>query len=343
MLDEGELDLTPRLAYGKLELQIDDRGGDSTVVREPSEIVLHAGPATKKDLIGPAYPILGDTLLSAYFFNGWENAGQIFAPEPGWNGTEAGADTEVRLAGFEGPGRFAMYTYTREMDNNDESPVQHLNSGDSAHSAFTLRSSRSSSSRAPSRSTDVTPSIQAAGREPLPPHYRPAAAVLTFELRLRCRQPHPVPHDDPAPQLRLSPPGAHRPRRHAQVHKGRLFRTRIAAELARERIRGILRHIPRGMALRLPLQQHHIEAVRQRQPYTRLLAHIARRGRPRTGTHPHRLPVPQEPQRHLVRTMIRMGRRHPHVALRAKPFQHVAPALYRIATNDLRRFHERRP
>ncbi|MDO0936296.1 choice-of-anchor M domain-containing protein [Streptomyces sp. DG2A-72] len=138
VLDEGELDLTPRLVDGKLELQIDDRSGDSAVVREPSEVVLHAGPATKEDLIGPAYPILGDTLLSAYFFNGWENAGQIFAPEPGWNGTEAGADTEVRLAGFEGPGRFAMYTYTREMDNNDESPVQHLNSGDSAHGAFTL-------------------------------------------------------------------------------------------------------------------------------------------------------------------------------------------------------------
>ncbi|WP_246885159.1 choice-of-anchor M domain-containing protein [Streptomyces sp. GESEQ-4] len=138
VLDEGELDLTPRLADGKLELQIDDRSGDSAVVREPSEVVLHAGPATKEDLIGPAYPILGDTLVSAYFLNGWENAGQIFAPEPGWNGTEAGADTEVRLAGFEGPGRFAMYTYTREMDNNDESPVQHLNSGDSAHSAFTL-------------------------------------------------------------------------------------------------------------------------------------------------------------------------------------------------------------
>lgn len=138
VIDEGELDLTPRLVDGKLELQIDDRSGDTDVVREPSEVVLHAGPATREDLISPVYPILGDTLVSAYFFNGWENAGQIFAPEPGWNGTEAGGDTEVRLAGFEGPGRFALYTYTREMDGNDESAIQHLNSGDNAHSSFTL-------------------------------------------------------------------------------------------------------------------------------------------------------------------------------------------------------------
>ncbi|WP_370269338.1 choice-of-anchor M domain-containing protein [Streptomyces sp. V4I8] len=138
VIDEGELDLTPRLVAGRLELQIDDRGGDTEVVREPSEVVLHAGPATREDLISPVYPILGDTLVSAYFFNGWENAGQIFAPEPGWNGTETGGDTEVRLAGFEGPGRFALYTYTREMDGNDESAVQHLNSGDNAYSSFTL-------------------------------------------------------------------------------------------------------------------------------------------------------------------------------------------------------------
>jgi surface-anchored protein len=137
VLDEGEFDLTPRLADGKLELQIDDRGGDTEAVREPSEVVVHAGPATKETLISPAYPILGD-LVDAYFLNGWFNSGQIFAPEPGWNGTAAGGDTEVRLAGFEGPGRFALYTYTREMDNNDEYPVQHLNSGDSAYSSFTL-------------------------------------------------------------------------------------------------------------------------------------------------------------------------------------------------------------
>ncbi|MGW0819907.1 choice-of-anchor M domain-containing protein [Streptomyces sp. NPDC002845] len=140
VLDEGEFDLAPRLVDGKLELRLDDRsGGDgAAVVREPSEVVVHAGPATKESVISPAYPIIGE-LLDAYFLNGWENAGQIFAPEPGWNGTGAGGDdTEVRLSGFEGPGRFALYTYTREMDNNDESAVQHLNSGDGAAGSFTL-------------------------------------------------------------------------------------------------------------------------------------------------------------------------------------------------------------
>lgn len=137
VLDEGEFDLTPRLVDGKPELQLDDRSGDTEVTRDPSEVVVHAGPATKESVISPAYPIIGD-LVDAYFLNGWHNAGQIFAPEPGWNGTEAGGDTEVELSGFEGPGRFALYTYTREMDNNDENAVQHLNSGDSAHSSFTL-------------------------------------------------------------------------------------------------------------------------------------------------------------------------------------------------------------
>lgn len=138
VLDEGELDLTPRLVDGELQLQIDDRSGGTDVVREPSEVVLHAGPATLETVISPAQAALGETQINAYFFNGWANAGQIFAPEPGWNGTEAGGATEVELSGFEGPGRFAMYTYTREMDNNDEYAVQHLNSADTAHRSFAL-------------------------------------------------------------------------------------------------------------------------------------------------------------------------------------------------------------
>jgi surface-anchored protein/LPXTG-motif cell wall-anchored protein len=141
VLDEGALDLTPRLVDGELQLQIDDRSGGSDVVREPSEVVLHAGPATLETVISPAQAALGETQINAYFFNGWANAGQIFAPEPGWNGTEAteaGGATEVELSGFQGPGRFAMYTYTREMDNNDEYAVQHLNSADPTYRSFSL-------------------------------------------------------------------------------------------------------------------------------------------------------------------------------------------------------------
>ncbi|MES5816593.1 choice-of-anchor M domain-containing protein [Streptomyces sp. RG80] len=138
VLDEGELDLTPRLVDGKLRLEVDDRSGPTEVVRKPSEVVLHAGPQTLETVISPAQAALGETQINAYFLNGWENAGKIFAPEPGWNGTEAGGATQVELSGFEGPGRFAMYTYTREMDNNDEYAVQHLNSADPAFGSFTL-------------------------------------------------------------------------------------------------------------------------------------------------------------------------------------------------------------
>ncbi|MFB7575701.1 choice-of-anchor M domain-containing protein [Streptomyces sp. NPDC056165] len=137
VLDAGEMDLTPQRVNGKLELLIDDRTGAKPVVRRPDEVVLHAGEATREEVVSPVYPILGE-LVDAYFLNGYEGAGQVFAPEPGWNGSRAGADTEVRLSGFQGPGQFALYTYTRQMDERDEEPVEHLNSANSPHSSFTL-------------------------------------------------------------------------------------------------------------------------------------------------------------------------------------------------------------
>ncbi|MEV6780945.1 choice-of-anchor M domain-containing protein [Streptomyces sp. NPDC051098] len=137
VLDEGELDFVPRLADGTMTLQIDDRSGATAVVHEPSEVVLHVPAATLQN-----FP---DPLAQAYGMSGhdnWQLGGQqsegLFAPEPGWIGSEAGGPTEVRLSGFEGPALFGMATFTFEMENADEPPVPHLGSVDPAPRAFTL-------------------------------------------------------------------------------------------------------------------------------------------------------------------------------------------------------------
>ncbi|USQ85577.1 choice-of-anchor M domain-containing protein [Streptomyces phaeoluteigriseus] len=137
VLDEGELDLTPRRVDGKLELQIDDRGGDTPVVREPSEVVLHVGPSALQHTSSPLAEAFGLISHDTWQLNG-QQAAAIFAPEPGWNGTEAGGDTEVTLSGYEGPAVFGMATYTFDMEMADEPPVIFLGSADPAPRAFTL-------------------------------------------------------------------------------------------------------------------------------------------------------------------------------------------------------------
>ncbi|MEU3227051.1 TIGR03769 domain-containing protein [Streptomyces sp. NPDC006976] len=137
VIEEGELDLVPRIVDGALKLEIDDRGGGTPEVRAPSQVVVHAGPATKETVVGPAYPILGE-LVDAYFLNGFFNSGQIYSPEPVWKGGESGGGSEVGLTGFEGPGRFALYVYTPEMDSADEPAVPYLGSDADAPRSFTL-------------------------------------------------------------------------------------------------------------------------------------------------------------------------------------------------------------
>ncbi|MFE9687298.1 choice-of-anchor M domain-containing protein [Streptomyces sp. NPDC006285] len=137
VLDEGELDLTPRLVDGALQLQIDDRNNGMPVVREPSEVVLHAVPSTLQYTVDPLATALGTTTLDSWQLNGWE-AENIFAPEPGWNGSEAGGDTEVTLSGFEGPGDFGMAAYTPEMDGMDVPAVPYLGTASSVQRSFTL-------------------------------------------------------------------------------------------------------------------------------------------------------------------------------------------------------------
>ncbi|GGU29465.1 choice-of-anchor M domain-containing protein [Streptomyces daghestanicus] len=137
VLDEGELDLTPRLVDGALRLQIDDRGGGTSVVREPSQVVLHAGPATLQYTVDPLATALGTTTLDSWQLNGWE-AANIFAPEPGWNGSEAGGDTEITLSGFEGPGDFGMASYTPEMDSVNAPAIPYLGTAADVPRSFTL-------------------------------------------------------------------------------------------------------------------------------------------------------------------------------------------------------------
>ncbi|MBC2904776.1 choice-of-anchor M domain-containing protein [Streptomyces cupreus] len=137
VLDDGELDVTPRLVDGKLELQIDDRSGDTTVVREPSQLVLHAPASSLQYTADPVATALGTTNMDSWQLNGWE-AENIFAPEPGWNGSAAGGATEVTLSGYEGPGDFGLALYTREMDNANAPATAYLGSSASVQRTFTL-------------------------------------------------------------------------------------------------------------------------------------------------------------------------------------------------------------
>ncbi len=137
VLDEGELDFTPRQVDGKLELQIDDRSSGTTVVREPSEVVLHVVQSSLQATLDPVAGALGTTNLDSWQLNGWE-AENIFAPEPGWNGSAAGGDTEVTLSGYDGPGDFGLAAYTREMDSMDAPAIPYLGSVESVQRTFTL-------------------------------------------------------------------------------------------------------------------------------------------------------------------------------------------------------------
>ncbi|UUU27874.1 choice-of-anchor M domain-containing protein [Streptomyces sp. DSM 40750] len=139
VLDEGELDFTPRMVDGKLELRIDDRSSATTVVHEPSDVVLHAVQSSLQPTLDPLATVLGTTNMDTWQLNGWE-AGNIFAPEPGWNGSAAGGDTEVTLSGYDGPGDFGMAAYTQEMDSVDAPAIPYLGSVESVQRAFTLPS-----------------------------------------------------------------------------------------------------------------------------------------------------------------------------------------------------------
>ncbi|MGW6740674.1 choice-of-anchor M domain-containing protein [Streptomyces sp. NPDC055025] len=137
VLDGGALDFAPRLVGGKLQLRIDDRSESTAVTHEPSGVVLHAPQSTLQYTPNPVALALGTTDQDTWQLNGWE-AESLFAPEPGWKGTEAGVATEVTLSGYEGPGDFGMATYTQETDWSDGSPEIHLGSTETSPHAFTL-------------------------------------------------------------------------------------------------------------------------------------------------------------------------------------------------------------
>lgn len=75
VLDEGELDFTPRQVDGKLELQIDDRSSGTTVVREPSEVVLHVVQSSLQATLDPVAGAWHDEpgLLAAQRLGGGEH------------------------------------------------------------------------------------------------------------------------------------------------------------------------------------------------------------------------------------------------------------------------------
>lgn len=136
VLAQGDIDFMPQLADGRLDLRISDRTGDETVMREPSDVVLHVVPEAKESIISPVNPVLGDGLYG-WFLNG-RHAQDVFALTPGWTGLTGARSAKVTLDRAQGDGRFALYTFTQEMEWSDQEPVQHLNSDDPALRSFAL-------------------------------------------------------------------------------------------------------------------------------------------------------------------------------------------------------------
>ncbi|MEU9336474.1 choice-of-anchor M domain-containing protein [Streptomyces sp. NPDC048290] len=140
VLAQGDIDFTPQLTDGRLDLRIADRSGGETVLREPSDVVLHVVPEAKESILSPLSPLLGDGLYG-WFLNG-RHAKDIFALTPGFTGLAGARSAEVTLDRAEGEGRFALYTFTEEMEWSDQEPVQHLNSEDPAFRSFVLPEGR---------------------------------------------------------------------------------------------------------------------------------------------------------------------------------------------------------
>ncbi|MFI1714547.1 choice-of-anchor M domain-containing protein [Streptomyces litmocidini] len=136
VLARGDIDFVPRLADGRLDLRIADRTGSGTVMREPSDVVLHVVPEAKESILSPVNPVLGDGLYG-WFLNG-RHAKDVFALTPGWTGPAGAQSVEVTLDRTQGEGRFALYTFTEEMEWSDQEPVQHLDSDDPAYRSFVL-------------------------------------------------------------------------------------------------------------------------------------------------------------------------------------------------------------
>ncbi|MFF9853055.1 choice-of-anchor M domain-containing protein [Streptomyces litmocidini] len=136
VLAQGDIDFVPQLADGRLDLRIADRTGNGTVMREPSDVVLHVVPEAKESIISPVTPLLGDGPYG-WFLNG-RHAKDVFALTPGWTGLAGARSVEVALDRAQGEGRFALYTFTEEMEWSDQEPVRHLDSDDPAHRSFVL-------------------------------------------------------------------------------------------------------------------------------------------------------------------------------------------------------------
>ncbi|MFF9193955.1 choice-of-anchor M domain-containing protein [Streptomyces sp. NPDC014779] len=136
VLAQGDIDLVPQLADGRLDLRIADRTGHGTVPREPADVVLHVVPEAKESILSPVNPVLGDGLYG-WFLNG-RHARDVFALTPAWTVLPGARAVEVTLDRAQGEGRFALYTFTEEMEWTDQEPVQHLNSEDPGHRSFRL-------------------------------------------------------------------------------------------------------------------------------------------------------------------------------------------------------------
>ncbi|MGP4112923.1 choice-of-anchor M domain-containing protein [Streptomyces sp. 4N509B] len=113
VLDEGHVDLAARVLDGELQLQIKDGTvpGESTW-REPSAVVLHALPASRREVpSGGGFDFLGAPGDPVWLLDQVQQDGLLW---PGWSTENVGpgvidGPVEFRLEGVSGPGDFSLF------------------------------------------------------------------------------------------------------------------------------------------------------------------------------------------------------------------------------------------
>ncbi|MGE3621327.1 MAG: TIGR03773 family transporter-associated surface protein [Acidimicrobiia bacterium] len=113
VIDEGHVDMGPRLVDGAWRVQLKDDTVSPHVWRDLADVVLHAHDAARLEVpAGGTYAFLGDPGATVYVLPQVQESGLVW---PGWNTQDPSVLEAVpgpvawRLRGVDGPGRFVLY------------------------------------------------------------------------------------------------------------------------------------------------------------------------------------------------------------------------------------------
>lgn len=113
VIDDGHVDMGPRIVDGAWRVQLKDDTASPVVWRDLSDVVLHARDASRVQVSGgDGLSFLGTPGSTAYVLPQVQRSGLVW---PGWNTQDPSVLELVpgpvawRLTGVDGPGRFVLY------------------------------------------------------------------------------------------------------------------------------------------------------------------------------------------------------------------------------------------